>query len=710
MGHKRFKDLSEAEIDGFFDEVDSKKRGWITDSDLRAKMNEFYEEIAPDSHRCPCRISTLMAHHPPASKEKDLETALQHDGLTDFVGTLFPPGNACLDREEFNNRIRAWKIPSQNQNSAEEQDACADEYARHLSIRRRIRAHWSLMGPQICFVSFVVAVQVAIGAWETVKFATSEKALRAFGPGVVVAKAVVGALYPTVFFMLLSMSRWLAVFMRQWGPYCISRFVNWDHHQAFHVWMACEALLLGTVHAISHLSGTFFQGSRPGSQARVAEIVGTNSTPMTYASWLRTRPGWTGLCAIGLFWVIALLSSPPIRRRSYEIFQLSHILMFPLIGLLCAHGTSNLLQESMFGYWLVVPTLLVILERAHRIYRGFIRIPARLELLDSDTVTITARLPVQRRARFTAGQYIFLQVPSISAFQWHPFTISACRANMLQLHIKTDGNWTRKLRQLPPSVLIGLDGPFGAPSQRFYAYDRAIIIGAGIGVTPFSAIMTDLEQNLAAKKDPWSTQPQSRASSRSISRGQSRIWVQPPMKAFDKELHTRLESVKALATLGMRPSRRVDFHWIVRERNQIGWFSDLLNRAHDLCPPQSPYLDEDKSLSLNINTYITARRKAVSTHVFRYLLDRYRDQGHPVSALTGLRTPSTFERPDLEEIIKKFHRDMVRQGWTGGVVGVFFCGSPKLGKVLADTCAEMTAGASHDGSKIQYRFMTEVFT
>lgn len=69
---------------------------------------------------------------------------------------------------------------------------------------------------------------------------------------------------------------------------------------------------------------------------------------------------------------------------------------------------------------------------------------------------------------------ILLQVPTISRFQWHPFTISACIGNRLQVHIKADGNWTKKLHKMamdnknPESddmlIRVGLDGPFGAPA------------------------------------------------------------------------------------------------------------------------------------------------------------------------------------------------------------------------------------------------------
>jgi len=78
-----------------------------------------------------------------------------------------------------------------------------------------------------------------------------------------------------------------------------------------------------------------------------------------------------------------------------------------------------------------------------------------------------------------------------------------CRGEILKLHMKTDDDWTGKLRRLAEQkgINIGIDGPFSAPAQCFYEYNRTLIIGAIVGVTPFSAIISDLEQNIALEED-----------------------------------------------------------------------------------------------------------------------------------------------------------------------------------------------------------------
>lgn len=147
--------------------------------------------------------------------------------------------------------------------------------------------------------------------------------------------------------------------------------------------------------------------------------------------------------------------------------------------------------------------------------------------------------------------------------------------------------------------------------------------------------------------------------------------------------------------------RRCDFHWSVREKNDLLWFSDLLNRAAELA-------ERNQNLTLNIRAHITAKRKKLSTHVFRYLLDSYRTEDFPYSALTGLRINSEFGRPDYEAILNHYYEDMKEQGWHGRV-GVFHCGPPVVGEMLADLCAQITARASAEGTGMRFMFHNEVF-
>ena len=45
------------------------------------------------------------------------------------------------------------------------------------------------------------------------------------------------------------------------------------------------------------------------------------------------------------------------------------------------------------------------------------------------------------------GDYIFIQIPTIAKYEWHPFTISSApeQQGFLWLHIRSVGTWTKKL-------------------------------------------------------------------------------------------------------------------------------------------------------------------------------------------------------------------------------------------------------------------------
>ena len=544
------------------------------------------------------------------------------------------------------------------------------------------------------------------------------------------AKTCAGALYPTLFFLTISMSRWLATFARH--SYYISRFINWDLSQSFHIKMSIATLVFATLHAIGHLAGDFVHGSDPAHIDAMAELLHTEPQPRPYSWFIRSLPGWTGLTALSSFYIIGLLSMPQVRRYSYEIFQLGHLLMFVMLTMLCIHGTAQLLQWAMLGYFLAIPFLLVILERGHRFIVGFHRIPATAEVLDKQTVCITATIPPRRHFPYEAGQYVLLQVPAVSLFQWHPFTISACVDNRMQLHIKTGGDWTGRIRDLcgasgTADIKIGIDGPFGAPAQRFYNFDHSIIMGSGIGVTPFSGILTDLQ---ARDDKAWRSEKLAAADSSSESGNETptkpeQAVTSPPATATTPSTDATMtaattpkspvvnEKAKASPS-GSGRYRRVDFHWIVKDRNALLWFADLLNQVTAAADPAHRRYDPD--LDVNVHTHVTMKRRQIATHVYRHLLERHRTPASPVSPLTGLLNPTRFGRPDLERIMLDHYEDMARLMREGRApadkfkVGVFFCGTPVIGMALSDLCRQMTLRGREDRTFIEYRFMMEVFT
>ncbi|KAK4187625.1 PaNox3 NADPH oxidase encoded by the PaNox3 protein [Podospora australis] len=688
--------LTDEEINKFLDDLDHNNDGLIDYSEVEDKLDKVHAEIIGPK---------ALAHHNLHAHDKDSEGDRDNAARHKFLRSIMRSEKNRIPRQEFFSTVKSWEIPSMQQDQANT-DA-QDEYMRRLGWPRRIRSYLAVHGPELGFLALVVAMQLAFGIWQLVKYLTGEYYTAGFGWGVVLAKTCAGALYPTFFFLVLSMSRYFATFMRRW--YYVSRFINWDVSQSFHIRMSCIALALATLHAIGHLGGSFVWGSRKENEPAVGILLGEDKIPRPYIEYVRSLPGFTGITALGLFWLLAGTSMPPVRRWSYEVFQMGHLLMFPILGLLMAHGTAGLFQWPMFGYWLAFPTLLVLVERTVRVFCGFHGIKATLQILDGETVSIKAKIPSERIWKYRAGQYVFLQVPAISRWQWHPFTVSTCIGNEMQLHIKTDGGWTSSLRKLgkegggKTDITIGINGPFGAPAQRFNDFSHSIIVGAGIGVTPFSGILADLQE----RDDMEHNGPTLDVT---FSR-EDKV-----MDTMTRGRDQRLETINYA-----KDYRRVDFHWMVRDKNSLVWLSDLLNRVSHSQHWHKEHDDaaNERHLDIRIHTHVTQKRKEIVTHVYRWLLEKHRTPEHPASPLTGLLNKTQFGRPDFVRILDTHYEEMkkFKAATMKGEddqdeefkIGVFFCGTPMIGEILADRCRLLSARGREDGSKIEYHFMMEVF-
>ena len=66
-------------------------------------------------------------------------------------------------------------------------------------------------------------------------------------------------------------------------------------------------------------------------------------------------------------------------------------------------------------------------------------------VLPSRVVSLVIKRP--QHFAFKPGDYIFINIPAIATFEWHPFTISSApeQSDCFSLHIRVVGHWTSKL-------------------------------------------------------------------------------------------------------------------------------------------------------------------------------------------------------------------------------------------------------------------------
>lgn len=186
-----------------------------------------------------------------------------------------------------------------------------------------------------------------------------------------------------------------------------------------------------------------------------------------------------------LFLCMGILALEPIRRKFFEVFYYSHIIA-------AYFAIPVVLWHAAAGWEYLLPGIAVwFVDRITRMVRS----GSPVQLVDvtvyRDVTELRFRQPTMEAQ---AGQYVFINIPEVALYEWHPFTLSTgAHSNEFTLHIKSmgPGTWTQRLHQLAVSghgdVNLAVDGPYGAP---FVAedYERVILVAGGIGITPCASI------------------------------------------------------------------------------------------------------------------------------------------------------------------------------------------------------------------------------
>jgi predicted ferric reductase/Ca2+-binding EF-hand superfamily protein len=385
----------------------------------------------------------------------------------------------------------------------------------------------------------------------------------------------------------------------------LGRVIPVDHSLAFHRLLGHSLFALGLAHGVCFT---------------LAYAGGHALHPVTDL-FFGTGKGGTGLALLLVFAVMWVFSLAFVRRsKRFELFYFTHLLYVVWLGLAIVHAPSFLL-------WAGVPLLGFAVEQALRLRRR-----AALSRVVSCTPLRSAvtRLEIERPPGFdfAAADYVFLRIPSIARHEWHPFTLSSAPEQPnLVVHARSLGDWTAALRtaveeghQAP--ITVHVDGPYGSPSAHIFRSRIAVLIGAGIGVTPFASVLESLVLR---------------------ANGQS-------------ALPSRLE--------------RVHFFWINRDQYSFEWFRALLADLERM----------DERGLLDIHLCMTGASAGASALGLELARDVMHASGRS-DMITGLRTHTHVGRPDWPAMLGSIaarHRPHP--------VDVYFCGPPGLGALLAPLC------------------------
>lgn len=473
-----------------------------------------------------------------------------------------------------------------------------------------------------------------------------------FGFTFAIARASALVLHVDIALVLFPVCRTLISLARQ-TP--LNGIVQFDKNITFHKMTAWSIVFFSWLHTVAHWNN-------------FAQLAIKNG--LGFKGWLlanfATGPGWSGYIMLIALMAMVFTSIEKARRANFERFWYTHHLFVVFFLFWSIHGAFCMIKPDFgpfcesFGssaigvfwqYWMY-GGFIYLAERVAREVRG------RHKTYISKVVQHPSNvLEIQIKKEHTktrAGQYIFLCCPEVSLWQYHPFTLtSAPEEDYISIHIRMVGDFTKALgkalgcdldkrktgpkdtsqvlgigpdqvndvdpalRRVLPRVFI--DGPFGSASEDVFKYDTAVLVGAGIGVTPFASILKS-------------------------------IWYR--MNYPQKK--TRL--------------RKVYFFWVCRDMGSFEWFRSLLLAIEA----------QDMDNCIEIHTYLTQKVKEDdATNIM------INDVGGEKDAVTGLRAPTNFGRPNWGAVFKG-----IRKIHSPGASGVFFCGPKGLGSSLHLKCNE----------------------
>ncbi|XP_021827109.1 ferric reduction oxidase 2-like [Prunus avium] len=294
--------------------------------------------------------------------------------------------------------------------------------------------------------------------------------------------------------------------------------------QVWETKLSIVALALGLVGNFC-LSLLFFPVSRGSS---ILQLIGlTSEASIKYHIWLghlvMTLFTAHGLCYI-IYWAntsqiflmfnwdnfaicnlageIALLaglamwatSFPRIRRKMFELFFYTHHLYIVFVVFYVFHVKFSYACTMLPGFYLF------IIDRFLR----FLQSQQRIRLVSARVLPCEAvelNFSKNPGLSYSPTSMLFVNVPSISKLQWHPFSVTSSSkldADKLSVVIKSEGNWSQNLYQKLSStqpidrLQVSVEGPYGPVSNDMLRHDTIVMVSGGSGITPLISIIREL--------------------------------------------------------------------------------------------------------------------------------------------------------------------------------------------------------------------------
>lgn len=537
---------------------------------------------------------------------------------------------------------------------------------------------------RVWIIALWVGVMLGLFAYKFVQY-RNRAAYQVMGHCVCMAKGAAETLKLNMALILLPVCRNTMTWLRNKTK--LSVIVPFDDNLNFHMVVAVGVAVGTGIHVVYHMACDFPRLIHASSD-RFALLEPYFKEQPSYWELVKGVEGVTGILMLVLMVIAFTLATPWLRRgklTGFNAFWYSHHLFVIVYALLVVHGLYLYLSKEWYQkttwMYLAVPVVLYALERLTRAFRSSIQPVSIVKAVDYPGRRGVLALHMQKPDKdfeYRSGQYMFVNCPAVSPFEWHPFSItSAPRDDYLSVHIQAVGDWTRQIKKVfseaspsgkgdysegenrPnfPKVLI--DGPYGAPAQEYKNYEVVMLVGLGIGATPMISIVKDILHNIKEMEEEENADMEGGNGAGG---------------KYDNEFKTR----------------RAYFYWMTREQDSFHWFEGVMDEVAEL--------DHNEVIELHNHCTSVHEEGDARSALIAMIQDlNHAKKGYDV--VSGTRVKSHFGKPNWRSVFKYIARKNPHTN-----VGVFYCGPPGPTKQLR----ELALGFSHETST-QFDFHKENF-
>jgi len=659
---------ADAAIDRAFDELDLKSDGQLGRSDIahfmKAAANLIRMELESDIIEC--AVDALLDD-------------VGGDYTTSSSSTV-ASSSRCITREQFRNIFQRhpemmrvfddeMTMASLRQSVRDRDNdelTKAEEAKENSQVWEHAYTHWKNGRVALVWLAAYGAANIVAFTYKGILYKDNEEAIAVFGNCIIIARGCAQCLNLNACLILIPMCRHLLTRTRAVGK--VRFWFPFDATLEFHMLVGIVMAVFASTHVLAHICD--FSRFADADEQDIVALFGDALGPIPESKgqrwWLLIKQP-AGITGIIMVICMAIAYATILRRRkNFNTFWITHHLLLVMLVALCFHGMGSLLEPFQSVYWVAGPFILYLIPRIIRETNCSKCKVIDVSLKGGNVVALKLVKPASWNTSVKAGMYAFINVPKVSSYQWHPFTLtSAPHEDFIEFHFCQVGDWTTGVHDLlekittdisirfkdqannlnVPTVqdlVVKVEGPIGASSQGFSDYPILVLVGAGIGVTPMISVLKQL------------------------------LWEPGKMK-------------------------RTFLYWTVRDRASFDWFCTLMDEIYE----------SDQKHVLQIRHFLTSIKDDERDigAILLHHATRAKHMRTDFDIVLGHRAHHQVEvgRPDWVEELASIRTESKELGHNK--CGIFLCGPAKMAQDIADVSFNLSV----EDPSFNFHFSKETF-